>query len=168
MTNANVQYYVEGEDERKLINVLKTDLQMIIPGKVDVFNAICQNITKARLISMKPKTIVVLVFDTDVGNKDILLRNIDAFKKCKNVIDVILIPQNKNLEDELVRSCNIKEAKELLGSQGKHKFKSDFIKASNLPSKLKEKGFNIKKLWGSDGTGSFMGIKNGSNKIMFK
>lgn len=161
----NYQYYVEGEDERKLINSLKTDLQVVVPGKVDVFNVTTKVITNARLIALKPKTTVILVFDTDVGDDKILRRNIEIFKKCKSVVDIITIPQSLNLEDELVHCCKIKSVTEFFGSQGVSKFKADFIKASNLPSKLKEKEFDITKLWSSDGTGKFKGIENQSSKI---
>lgn len=30
------QYYVEGDDEKRLIEVLKTDMRLIIPGKVQI------------------------------------------------------------------------------------------------------------------------------------
>ena len=36
--NTIYHYFVEGEDEEKLIQVLKTDLRCIIPGKVQKFN----------------------------------------------------------------------------------------------------------------------------------
>lgn len=169
MTNSvNMQYYVEGEDERKLVNALKTDLQVIVPGKVDVFNVTSKIITNARLITLKPKTIVVLIFDTDVGNNKILNKNIETLQKCKNIISIITVPQNKNLEDELVASCNIRNAIDLLGSQGRKKFKTDFIRISNLSSKLVEKGFNIEKIWLSNGTGEFVGVINQSEKIKLK
>lgn len=161
----NYQYYVEGEDERKLINTLKTDFQVVVPGKVDVFNVTTKIITNARLIAIKPKTTVILVFDTDVGDDKILRQNIAIFKECKSVIDIVTIPQCFNLEDELVNSCKIKTVTELFGSQGFRKFKSDFIKASNLPLKLKEKEFDVSKLWSRDGMGKFKGIENQSSKI---
>lgn len=47
------QYYVEGEDEKKLIDVLKTDMQLIIPGKVQKFNVVEQKIRNAHLIGLK-------------------------------------------------------------------------------------------------------------------
>ena len=34
------QYYVEGEDERKLLSVLKTEMECIVPGKIEVFNVV--------------------------------------------------------------------------------------------------------------------------------
>ena len=122
-----VQYYVEGEDEEKLINVLKTELKAIRAGKVQKLNVVTQNLTNARLMTLRPGTMVVLVFDTDAGNIDILNRNLKALKKCPAVSEIVTIPQVPNLEQELVRSCGIKRATELLDSKSKKDFKSDFI-----------------------------------------
>ena len=63
-----IQYYVEGEDEEKILSVLKTDLQLITPGKISKFNAVQNKVTKARLMNLRPDTTVVLVFDTDTDN----------------------------------------------------------------------------------------------------
>ena len=63
-----IQYYVEGEDEEKLVSVLKTDLQMIIPGKISKFNAVQNKLTKVRLMNLRSDTTVVLVFDTDTDS----------------------------------------------------------------------------------------------------
>ena len=57
-----IQYYVEGEDEEKLLSVLKTDLQAIIPGKIGKFNAVQDRITRARLMNLRSDTTVVLVY----------------------------------------------------------------------------------------------------------
>lgn len=61
------QYFVEGENEEKLLKVLKTDMGLIEAGKIQKFNVVQEKITNARLMSLKEKTIVVLVFDTDTG-----------------------------------------------------------------------------------------------------
>lgn len=37
-------YFVEGEDEQRLVNVLKSDLRCIQSGKVQVFNVIQLNL----------------------------------------------------------------------------------------------------------------------------
>ena len=76
--NHIVQYYVEGEDEKKLIDVLKTDMRLIIPGKVQKLNVVEQQIKKTHFINMKNHTMVVLVFDTDTGKEDILNKNIET------------------------------------------------------------------------------------------
>ena len=67
MKKGSYHYFVEGEDDAKVINILKTDLRLIIPGKVQIFNVMQEKITNPRLMSLKADTIVILVFDTDVG-----------------------------------------------------------------------------------------------------
>lgn len=75
------RYYVEGEDEKSLLNVLKRDLGCIESGKIDLFNVVQNRFTTARIRSLKPKTIVVLVYDTDVEtNLEILRYNIEFLK----------------------------------------------------------------------------------------
>ena len=66
------QYYVEGEDERSLLNTLKLDLRCIESG--------------------------------------------NFLKRQKGIKEVICIPQVRNLEDELVRACNIKNIVDLTKS----------------------------------------------------
>lgn len=65
------QYYVEGEDEEKLVNVLKSDMQCIEAGKVQVLNPVLEKITPLRLCTLKKNTTVILVFDTDAGESEI-------------------------------------------------------------------------------------------------
>lgn len=87
--NRYYHYFVEGQDEEKVVQVLKTDLRCIVPGKVQVFNVIEQKLTKMRLMSLKPDTVVVLVFDTDTGKTATLLDNIRFFEnsgKCKRSV----------------------------------------------------------------------------------
>ena len=104
----NYQYYVEGEDEEKIVKVLKTELRLIEPGKIEKFNVVSEQFTNLRVMSLKMGTVVVLVFDTDAGNIDILKKNIEFLKKQKSIKKVLCITQVKCLEDELKRSCNIK------------------------------------------------------------
>lgn len=54
------QYYVEGEDERKLLSVLKTEMECIVPGKIEVFNVVQEEITAIRLMQLKKGTTVIL------------------------------------------------------------------------------------------------------------
>lgn len=108
MANNIYHYYVEGDDEKKVIDTLKTSMQLIISGKVDVFNVIERKFTRNQIMRLKQGTIVVLVFDTDTNQVDTLLENILFLQKQPIVKKVICVPQVKNLEDELLRSCNIK------------------------------------------------------------
>ena len=83
-------YYVEGEDEKSLLDVLKSDLRCIESGKVDKFNVVQNKFTNARIRPLKTGTIVVLVYDTDVEtNMDILQYNVDFLRKQSGIKDVI-------------------------------------------------------------------------------
>ena len=163
--NANIRYFVEGEDERKFVNTLKNDLKAIIPGKVQILNVI-QNIISDMIIrTFKPGTIVVLIFDTDTGNADILKKNIAKLNGYCNVARVITIPQIKNFEDELIYSCNIDKITDLLNSRSVSNFKSDLIHITNLPKKLNEHKFDFDKFWSRIAESPYQDIKNESTKI---
>lgn len=145
--NRYIQYYVEGEDDKAVVDALKTDLGLVKPGKVQVLNVVAEEITNMRLRTLQPGTTVVLVFDTDAGSPDILADNIRKLAECKSVEAIITIPQVPNLEGELVRSCNIRKIEELLHSKSKSDFKYDVIHVSNLASKLREHEFDIQQFW---------------------
>ena len=88
------QYYVEGEDERSLLNILKLDLRCIESGKIDKFNVIQSRFTTARMRTLKTGTTVVLVYDTDVEmNTKILDENIAFLKRQKGIKEVSIIPR---------------------------------------------------------------------------
>lgn len=165
MKSKYVLYYVEGEDEVKLINVLKTNLRVIKAGNVQKLNVIQQRITTARLRTIKPETMIVLVFDTDTNNSQILKENLKILRSCNAVSEIVTIPQIHNLEDELVYSCNIKNITELLNSKSKKDFKNDLIRISNLDKKLKEHEFNINLFWSKKTEFPFNEIPNLSEKI---
>ncbi len=165
MKNINIQYFVEGEDEKKLINTLKNQLGVIESGKVQRLNVIENKISDNIIRTFKRNTIVVLVFDTDTKNTDILNSNIKKLKACKFISKVITIPQVYNLEDELVHSCNIKDITELLNSRSKKDFKSDLIHITNLDSKLKEHSFDINLFWSQQPNFPYQNISNDSKLI---
>lgn len=163
-----VQCYVEGEDEKKLIDTLKTKLGVIKPGKVQKLNVVAQEITDMRLRALAPGTMVVLVFDTDTGNPDILKKNIKLLDACTSVSEIVLIPQVPNLEEELVRSCDIKRIEELLKSKSRREFKSDLIRVSNLDAKLQEHQFNINLFWCGSPTTPYQNIENQAAKVKLR
>lgn len=165
MKSKYVLYYVEGDDEKKLLDVLKTDLRLIKPGKVQKLNVVAQEITEARLRTLSRDTMVVLVFDTDAGNYNILKSNIKTLEKCKAVSEIVLVPQVPNLEGELVRSCNIKNIMELLHSKTRGDFKTDIIHVSNLAQKLQEHKFNIRIFWSGTPSEPFQNIENQATKV---
>ncbi len=165
MKDVNIQYYVEGEDEKKLLEVLKNKLKVIKPGKVLKLNVVTKRISDAVLRTLKNGTIVVLVFDTDTKDLDILEQNIKKLKEYRFISSVIAIPQVPNLEGELIHSCNIKRITELLNSRSKSEFKSDLIHVSNLDSKLIEHGFDIKLFWNQQPKPPYHQILNEAYKI---
>lgn len=129
-------YYVEGEDEKKLLEVLKRD------------------------------TIVVLIYDTDVEDGlDILQYNVNFLNKQKGIKQVICIPQVKNLEEELVHACSIKTVTELTKSDSKTNYKRDLINCNNLADRLTACGFNLSKFWSRTPTNRFKKFGNGAKKI---
>lgn len=160
-------YFVEGKDEEKIVKVLKTDLQYIVPGKIQVFNVVQQKLTKPRLMVLKPETTVVLIFDTDTGKTPMLVDNINFLKAACNVKDVLCITQVKNLEDELIRSCNIKKIKELTDSKSDREYKHDLIKDNNFSQKLEKHNFDFGLFWNSVDD-KFNGIPNNAEKIKIK
>lgn len=163
--SANVQYFVEGEDEKKLVNTLKNDLKVITPGKVQIINVIQNMVSDMILRTFKQGTVVVLIFDTDTNNTDTLDKNIAKLKKYRNVADVITIPQVMNLEDELRYCCNIRKITELLNSRSASNFKSDLIHITNLDNKLKEHSFDINRFWSRQPGTPYEHINNNANRI---
>jgi hypothetical protein len=160
-----IQYFVEGEDEEKVLSVLKTDMQLIVPGKVNKLNVIQDKISRARLMNLRPETSVVLIFDTDTSSVNVLKENIEILKSTASVQSVICVTQVMNLEDEFIRSCDIKNIRELTGSKTDSEYKHDLITASNLAVLLKKHGFDIKKFWIKEATGIFAEFKNESNLV---
>lgn len=110
-------------------------------------------------------TVVILVYDTDVETVDVLKKNIATLKKCTAVKDVWCIPQVKNLEDELVRACNIRNVMDLTGTRTLHDHKRAFVNSSNQSQMLERNGFDIEKLWSKVPVNAFVQFGNDSEKI---
>ena len=164
--NATYHYYVEGEDEKSLLDALKSELKCIESGKVEKFNVIQNRFTSARIRPLKSGTIIVLVYDTDVEtNVEILKYNIDFLEKQIAIKEVICIPQVKNLEDELKRSCKIKCVGELTNSKTTTDYKRAMISCTNLGAKLNKCDFDISKMWRQLPINSFKQFGNNAEKI---
>lgn len=168
--NKFYHYFVEGNNEEKIIKILKTDMQLIMPGKVQVFNVVEQGLTKPRIATLKSGTIVVLVFDTDTGNLSTLMKNIDFLNEQKTIKEVLCITQVKNLEDELIRSCDIKQIKELTGSKTNREFKHDMLSDSDLNfyKKLNKHNFDFDIFWSMNDEEEYKDIPNDAIKIKLR
>ncbi len=165
MASKYYHYYVEGQTDEKMVRILKTDLQLVVPGKVEKFNIIENELSSSRTIGLKKGTIVVLVFDTDTNNNSILDKNIKFLQEQNNISKVICITQVGNLEDELIRSCDIKEIRELTGSRSNSDFKNDMLKQNNFMNKLERKFFDFNKFWNCSASNQFSYINNEAKLI---
>ena len=165
------QYYVEGKCEKKLVRTL-IDQRLIIAGQTYVLNPVQDSIKPTHLRVLPPKTNNILIFDTDafdtgISEVDILKKNIACLKSCKNIRNIIIIPQVRNLEEELLRCTNIRHIRNLVNCPHDSDFKTAFIEEKRLFDKLQSHNFDFRKLWSSEPTQSLqsIGIQNQSNLI---
>ncbi len=86
-------------------------------------------------------------------------------KKQTSIQDVICIPQVNNLEDELLRACQIKNIRQLTHSTSTTDFKRDLISCSNLHTRLAKCGFDISKFWSRIPTNKFRVFGNNASFI---
>lgn len=158
------QYYVEGDNEKKFIDTLKL-LPGVVAGKVNKLNSKDQRITDMMTKPLRKNTIVILVFDTDTDCTEILHENIRYLKTCQNIKQVWCIPQDKNLEDELVKATDINDILEFYKSQGIGSHKKKFNNDKNLIKRLKEHHFDLQKLWIGIPDERYKGIENDSFRV---
>ena len=163
--NYRYQYYVEGECEQKLISVFKEQKNLVLPGKIEVFNVTQDRFTNLRLRTISDRTIVILVFDTDKETTDIFLENLKVLKNDSRIKAVWCVLQVDNLEEELIRSTNIKEIKELLACPSNKEFKHYFLVEKRLFDKLRLHAFNLDKIWVSRPKTGYCDIENDGWRI---
>ena len=140
-------YFVEGDCEEKLVRSLIDDFAYLASGRVKVLNTKQKKIGRSLLLDIKRNSRIVFIFDTDVDQYDFLIANIKAIKNLDSNPIICLIPQNSNLEDELIRSCKIKQIKELTHSKSNRDFKRDFLKSTNTKSLLEQCSFEFDRIW---------------------
>ena len=148
-------YYVEGDNEKKVVDTLKErGNEYIVSGKSNVFNIVQEKIKKSQLMTLNKSTVAIVIFDNDVledriQNQDVirkrLIENISLLRE--NCKQVVVICQYDNIEDEIIKSTNIRKIKELLNSKSDSDWKSDVIKEKNLIKKLIDKKFDVSKFW---------------------
>ena len=148
-------YYVEGDNEKKVVDTLKErGNEYIVSGKSNVFNIVQEKIKKSQLMTLNKSTVAIVIFDNDVlkdptQNQNIIrkriVENISLLKEhCKQVI---VICQYDNVEDEIIKSTNIRKIKELLNSRSDSDWKTDVLREKNLMRKLLDKNFDFNKFW---------------------
>ena len=147
MRNRQVIYFVEGECEERLIRSLVNDFSILIPGRIRILNIAQKRIPKSIYTTLRQGSCIVFVFDTDAGEPQIAEENIKALARFVPDAELVVIPQNRNLEDELCRACGLREIRTLTRSRSRSDFKKDFIHASNLQRLMEECGFDFNLLW---------------------
>ncbi len=94
------QYFVEGETEAKMVQVLKTDFRCICAGKVRIHNVVEKPLSRGSLASLRFNTAAILIFDTDTTDATLLNENITMLNSQPMINRVVCIPQVQNLEQE--------------------------------------------------------------------
>ena len=163
--NYKYQFFVEGECEKKLIDELKKQQNMIVSGRVNVINVTTRELSSAILANLSSGTIVVLVFDTDRRDTSILRNNIRKLKKTRNVKDVWCVMQVENLEDEFLRTTDVKEIKDLIGCRSNSDFKREFLAEKRLMVKLKSHHFQYDLFWASSPSEEYSEYENCGYKV---
>lgn len=165
--NSRVIYFVEGECEETLIHALKMQPSLVCPGKVRKHNVIQDLIPKSILLSIKPRTQVVFVFDTDVERTDILKKNMDRIHQYCSQIVIVHLMQVLNFEDEMVRSTDVKKAQDLTKSKSISNFKHDFgrMNPKECRQNLKRHRFDIHKIWVTKPRKNFSDFEQNGNLI---
>lgn len=146
----NVYYFVEGECEKKLIDLIKSnEFSLIISGVVKVKNVVIEKLTDFDINNLKLPKYVIFVYDTDnIKDLSILINNIDKIKKTK--AKLIQIHSVLCFEDEIIRATSIKKIDDFFKTTTRKEFKSRFINSKNLKAKLIELKFDINKIWNTN------------------
>lgn len=103
----NCIYFVEGFCEKQLVEALKLPPAKLIPGKVVVFNPIQKRLPMSQLLTIRPNSIVVFVYDTDVQEVDILRDNILLIRKYCERVRLVHLMQVPNIEGEQIGRAHV-------------------------------------------------------------
>lgn len=162
---SNTYYFVEGECEKKLIDLIKSnEFNLIKPGLVKIKNVLLNKLTNYDIQNLISPRLIILVYDTDViKSLDILNYNINLLKKTK--ANIIHLHSVLCFEDELVRSTDIKNIKDFFKTENIEEFKKKFISCKNLKAKLISLNFNINKMWQTDS--KLQSYQSKIDKILF-
>lgn len=145
-------YFVKGECERKFIEELKLN-NIIEPGKIKKINIALKELSNSDLREFNPierkRFIIVLnlMECNEEERKKMILKNIKKLKSKKG--KVIVIVQNENLKEELIKATNINSITEILNSKSEEEWEKDMLTIVNFFAYLKRVEFDVNKLWSS-------------------
>lgn len=160
-------YLTEGECEEKLIKALKEKPSLVRPGKVKKFNVIQEELPANMLMQFDPGSMVVLVFDTDKPETEILKKNIVLLKSLSFKVEIATIVQVLNFEEGIVRSTAVSKVQDLTKSYGISDFKRSVnkMKAKEFRNALNRHKLDVKKLWSLKPPSAFKFTRQDSDKI---
>lgn len=167
MRNRKVFYLAEGECEEKLIKALKMQPPLILPGSVKKFNVVQEKIKESRMMQLDPGSEVVLVFDTDIEETEILKQNIELLKKYCARVEVLTVVQVLNFEDEIERATDVDHAPDFTRSASVSDFKSavNRMKDVELRRALKRHKLDMSKLWAQKPPKAFRFVSQDGEKV---
>lgn len=161
-------YLCEGQIEKKLLEIFIKEFHILIPGKLEVFNVIQDRLKTSYLAAHSKYTHFVLVFDTDTNNSTILQENLRFLQNHFSQDKIIVVPQVRNIEDELVYCCDVKHVWDLAKYHTLKDFKDNVTTDNTLGKKLIKYKFNSKLLWSRTPKDKFSFCRNDSYKIKIK
>ncbi|MFA5283653.1 MAG: hypothetical protein WC366_04035 [Bacilli bacterium] len=142
------RYFVEGECEKFFVKVFSHgEKQYFKPGKVDVHNVVNESLSSAMLRTLKNDTTLILIYDVDKYNSDLLQQNLKSIRKYARVREIIHIQSVKNFEDELIRCSKINNLNEIFSTESTEEFKKKFLACKDLCAKMEEIELNFNELW---------------------
>lgn len=160
-------YFVEGRCEKQLIDALKAEPRLLVPGKVTLHNIIQDEIPRRTVNMILPGTTVVFVYDTDVRKTDVLMKNIHRIQNYVGEVRILHLAQVLNFEDEIVRATDVKRPQELTKSTGVSNFKTDFcrMKVADCRNALERHHLDISMLWIREPPETFSFVRQGGEEL---
>ena len=167
MDNRKYFYLTEGECEEKLVKALKLKPALIHSGRVEKYNVIQKTLSDRKLMLLDPGSVVVLVFDTDTDETEILRKNINLLKLLSVEVEVLTVAQVLNFEDEIERSTDVKRAQDFTKSESVSDFKSAInrMKEESFRSALMRHKLDLSKLWSQKPPKPFEFVSQDSEKV---
>lgn len=165
MSGNNCIYFCEGSCDEVFIKALKEKPELITPGKTKVLNVISTYIPRSVLMTVKPGTTVVFVFDTDVPITEKLRKNIEYIKTYCGKSKLVFLPQVQNLEDEIVRATDAERITDITQSRSLSNFKTAFCRISNPRAVLTKHQLDVMKLWTTEPPEVFAFLPQNSGSI---
>ena len=157
-------YFVEGRCEEVLVRALIKDFHLLPSGRIKILNITQNRFPRSLLFSLKPNTSITFIFDTDAGKPQLVKETIATIESSTYGVEIITVPQCRNLEEELLYTCDIREIKQITKSKSNSDFKPDFIHASNIKQLLESCHFDFERLWSREATKEWEMIRKGNIK----